>query len=167
MKISLLKTLRNISKEANQNVENINLGGCAVMASIIAKELLKCGVQAEGVCFGQAPSQVRKFLVKGKIYARDWEDNGVCFHHVAVRFKYAGRVFTYDTDRLHRQGNIFGESLTPIKYKFGHGMSLKELEKVSKEKHFWNREFNRDNIPRLRNIVKKHFNAYRTGLTQE
>lgn len=153
---SLIKKLKDISKEANACVEDINHGGCCVMAHLIAKEMRRLGVEAEGVASSGNPLEIRKIHSKTGD-GHWWESNGVDFEHVAVRFKYKGKIYTYDTDILRKSSNLFGLWEYTADGEFGSGLRVSELKKIASTRKFWNTSFNRKDIPVLKKIVEKHF----------
>lgn len=156
----IIKKLKKISAAANAQVVNINYGGCAVMASLVGSELEKRGIPVEGIVPYGKPAQARNNLkVPHKVNAWKWEENGINFNHVAVRFKIDGAVYTYDTDALSRGSMKFGENLRyKSQFKFGGGFKVKELKKIAGTADYWNKDFNRRDIAKLRKIVKEVFN---------
>ena len=157
----IIVKLEKISKLANSYVKNINYGGCAVMAYLVSKELEKSGIEVEGIVPNSNPKQARGKAPKPhKFDANWWESNGIDFNHVAIRFKLGKKVYTYDTDQLHKGSLNFGEDLRyTAGGKFGTGFNTKELKKIaSTGGGYWNKDFNRRDIPKLRKIVKEVFN---------
>lgn len=158
--IDIINKLKAISSKANATVPNINYGGCAVMAAIVGRELEKLGIEVEGIVPDSNPNQARGQVKKPHKYdANWWEDNGVSFEHVALRFKLDNKVYTYDTDKLHKGRIRFGKRLEyKAGCKFGEGFKIVELKKIaSTGDGFWNSDFNRKNIGKLRKIVKHYF----------
>lgn len=160
MRNEIIKKLKKISAIANTMVPNINYGGCAVMAALVGTELEKLGIEVEGITTDGIPS-ISRNKNSNSWDGYDWQENGVGFGHVALRFKLDDKVYTYDTDKLHRGSKRFGINLrdyTPTK--FGEGLKVKELRKVaSTTDGFWNEQFDRRNIPKLRKIVKEGFSS--------
>lgn len=156
----ILKKLKKISAVANAHVNNINFGGCAVVASLVGKELEERGIPVEGIVPYGRPAKARNNLkAPHKEDAWKWEENGINFNHVAVRFKLNGKVYTYDTDSLNRGSMKFGENLRyKSQFKFGGGFKVRELQKIAGTADFWNKDFNRKDIVKLQMIVKEVFN---------
>jgi hypothetical protein len=157
---NLFNKLRTISNKANEKVNNINYGGCAVMAALVGKELEKLGIEVEGIVPHGNPTKARSNVEKPHVAdAFEWENNGINFNHVALRFKVGSRVYTYDTDKLSRGSSRFGENLRyKTSCKFGEGFKVRELQKIANTGDgYWNQDFNRKDIPKLRKIVKEVF----------
>lgn len=158
--VDLIEKLKAVSYKANSQVDNINNGGCAVMAALVGKELEKLGVEVEGIAPWSNPSKARVNSGKShKAHPMWWECNGVCFEHVALRFKFEGKMYTYDTDKLHKGRSRFGSYLQySAGCKFGEGFNTKELKKLARcDDGYWNVAFNRKDIAKLRKIVKEEF----------
>jgi hypothetical protein len=156
----IIEKLKAISQRANYQVDNINYGGCAVMAYIVGRHLEDMGIEVEGIVPNTNPRQAAGETPRPhKHDAFWWEQNGINFNHVALRFKVDGKVYTYDTDQLHRGSLKFGEDLRyKAGCKFGNGFKIKELKKIAATGHgYWNCDFNRKDIPKLRKIVKEVF----------
>jgi hypothetical protein len=156
----IFEKLKTISNKANDQVDKINYGGCAVMAYLVGKQLEDMGIEVEGIVPGTNPKQARMGVSRShKNDAFWWEQNGINFNHVALRFKVGGKVYTYDTDQLHKGSLKFGEDLRyRAGCKFGNGFNIKELKKIQATGDgYWNTDFNRKDIPKLRKIVKEVF----------
>lgn len=157
--MNILEKLKIISANANAEVSSINYGGCAVMAAIVGEELEKHGIRVEGVPNYGNPALVRKNKTNThKFNMRMWENNGIGFGHVALRFRYNERTYTWDTDRLVRSSKEFGYPECFTETRFGQGLTIKELKRLSWADGDWNTEFNRKDIPKLKRIVKNVFN---------
>ncbi len=166
---ALKKQLRILANELTEKCDNINYGGCAVMAAIVGKELDSMGVMVDIVTRSHrrqySPFNARKKLsTNSNNTVPDWEYHGVSFGHVAVRFRLGKRLWTWDSDGLSLGGTTYGaRRYCEARYPFGHGMTVSECKTVAGTKEGWNESFDRSNILALRRIVKKNFKELHKG----
>lgn len=115
-----LRHLRQLADAITSEIDSPNYGGCCVIASRVAERLTRLGVEAECITsrsrWGEpcnAPAEVRH-LVEDPADMQQWEENGVTFTHVAVRFRLNGRVYTWDSDTGPlRRVTLFGAAIVP------------------------------------------------------
>lgn len=159
----LLRRLRKLGKAINEHIDAPNYGGCAVIAALVSTQLQGLGVEVEVVTkdsrWGNAMNAPAK--VRGNLRpcpsAHEWESEDVSFGHVAVRFRSKGRCWTWDSESMHRCGSYFGpERRYSAAGKFGEGLTPKEAQACADTKKFWNTDFNRKQIPKLRTLVDYH-----------
>ena len=87
---TLLTQLRKLSKALQKNVENLNSGGCGVVAGMVGLELQKAGIMCEVVTpvgYGSQPAAAVRANVKNSNDANEWSSNGLNRAHLAIRFR--------------------------------------------------------------------------------
>lgn len=158
-----LRHLRQLADAITSEIDSPNYGGCCVIASRVAERLLALGVEAECITSRErlgeacnAPANVRH-LIDDPSDMLEWEDNGVTFCHVAVRFRLNGRVYTWDSDTgpLARV-TLFGHRYRA--YAWGLGMTADEARAVADRPDGWNSDFDRAQIPHIEALVAKFLN---------
>lgn len=169
--IELKRRLRRLSRALNTRTTDINWGGCGVMAGIVGEILELWGIPVEVVTpdnYGYAPAEVRERLYwefgsenDGRWGVRDWDNQGLCRWHLAVRFKLRDKVYTWDSDGLLCSERYFGRHHdgSPTRsadYVFGKGMTVQECIEISSTSEGWNIQFDRRQIPLLRELAYQH-----------
>lgn len=161
---TLFKTLRKLQGHMQSFHPDMNYGGCGVYASIIAEKLENLGLEVEVVTpvegrWYDNAMNARKG-VKRIANKAEWNDNGLCTNHLAVRFKTSsGQVYTYDSEAFLRSKTQFGIDYYKTDPKFGTGLTVREAKAIASKPHGWNREFNRRSIPAIRRKVNQEFAA--------
>lgn len=162
----LRKRLRVLAECIHKNVPSVNYGGCAVVAGHVAKALNGLGIEAEVITpsYGLAPASVRENVTRPHD-PDEWRDAGVAHQHLAVRFRLAGRVYTWDSNGLRRSAKQFGGKhwMDPKRAeytaagKFGSGHTADEALAMTRRPSGWNSAFNRKyGIPRIKAAVQYH-----------
>lgn len=169
--IELKRRLRRLSRTLNTRTKgDINLGGCGVMAGIVGEILELWGIPVEVVTpaeygWGVSPKEAREQLQAeywGENWtAHDWDNNGLCRSHLAVRFMLGGRLHTWDSDGLLCSDKFFGrrecgEPSNVADYPFGDGMTVQECIEISSTPSGWNIMFDRSKIPLMRELAYQH-----------
>jgi hypothetical protein len=166
----LLKMLNELGKEADNHISSLNRGGCAVFAAHVGYYLkYRAGIKDVKLRVGHswagnsdaipAVDEVRN-NVHPNANAAEWSAAGLNFGHVIVEFttgKMRKTARHYDSDGVTKQANVtnnFGFSLHPG------SMTVEEGLQIASEQDGWNRQFDREQIPTLINIIDKHFHAY-------
>jgi len=153
--MNLVRRLNALGKEINARYENINCGGCAVYAALVAEELVKLGVNVRGITASYRMradldiDKVRPKITKGN--PREWSDNGVFFGHVGLEFEHNGKLRHYDSNGVKAKGTRLME--LPI---YNGRLTPKELKTIAGTDEGWNTTFNRRHIPTIRRMVKEH-----------
>lgn len=168
--MDIFQLLNNLADELNDDVRNVNRGGCAVLASHVGKHLRKVpGVKDVQLRVGDDESDHQgKHVIDlareaineanlGSNNARsyDWNDHGVSFGHVLVEFKHGRRKYHYDTYagviRCRRTTALHNYPL------YKGGLTIEEGMSIASVADGWNDCFNRRQIPKMKRIIKKHF----------
>lgn len=168
MTIKLLKQLRKLQRAMAEQTYDVNLGGCGVFAGLLATEMQALGIDCEVITKGAAnlsPKQARHYLsahlgpvprCAGEKPMHEWASYGVNFTHLAVRFRWNGRVYTVDSEELSRGSEYFGDVGYICRYPFGFGFTPKEALGTAMRKQGWNTKFDRDHIPLIRHLVQRY-----------
>ncbi len=160
--MNIIDKLNNIAVEVTKKIDFINLGGCCVFASLIAQHLyplvpLKIVVFAPTLTKNSI-DEVRHSITTNRLC--EWNDNGIYFGHVMIELTIDDKTFLYDS-------NGIAPSDTIIKgYKKLKGeLTLLEATELADDSVGWNDTFNRDKIPRLKNIINNFFIPQLTSST--
>ena len=158
----VLTALRDFSATVREEIHLINNGGCCVYAAHVAEALAQIpGVKAEVVTTNSGNSvksldELRKRRVNmTDMY--DLERNGVSFFHLATRFYIKGEAFTHDVDRTRQHGSQFGHRRWSAPYRAHQGaFTIEEALALAGNSRGWNPTFDRDQIPRLKELVREY-----------
>lgn len=161
-KIELVeRTLHAIAKDVAVAIPYVNCGGCGVYATELAKRLYRIGVRNFRIrTYTYAGDPDRKTNIKfverhvfGKALPErvsTWNANGINFDH--VRLQWNGTMWDADGAVSRKDGRKWScYILHP-----GH-ISLKAINKICKDSSGWNSRFPRDDIPKMRRIMNRHF----------
>ena len=161
----ILRIMETMGRDMLGVTPYVNYGGCGIVAAMVGREMQKLGFEVDVVTptnkssKTSIPAVVRNKLKKKKKDRNDamvWSSNGLSRAHLALRFKIGKRLYTWDTDVLHRDGKYFGDVAYYCGYRFGRGLTVRETSAMCVQKLGWNETFPRDQIPELRKIVKDH-----------
>lgn len=155
----LLRRLRRLSKAVTVQIEDVNFGGCGVLAGMVGTQLLRLGVMVEVVtpCDYFVPAAEARGSVSDPSDPRGWDDNGLSRSHLAVRFRSSRRTYTWDSDGTRPGGARFGGGVGyATDARFGNGLSVLECVRMSSRQAGWNRDFDRKQIPLLWHLVQQY-----------
>lgn len=154
----LTSSLERLGNEANATFAYLNSGGCCVFASFVARELASKGYRAKGVVVSYnshaangkplSINEARKNVKYNSM--RQWADNGVFFSHIGIEFQEGSTRRRYDS-----YGVIGAKSKLMGMSAYQGRLSVPELEDLSLDDN-WNPTFDRNLIPRVEALVKKH-----------
>ena len=124
----LIETLDALAESLRDCFDDINSGGCGVMAGIVGKHIERMGL----VCDVATPTtydQPAAGAIRNKIDDRtnpnDWSKNGLSRAHLAIRFRIGPTVYLWDSDEgVGQPGADFQYGLTTES--FGLGLSVSE-----------------------------------------
>ena len=155
----MIKEIDKIVQSINDEIMNINCGGCCVFAESLFPYLESLGLKPQvkvidfyGQNKGDDLSTIRK-IMHNSLSLSEWNKNGVDFNHVVVQFTYRKRAYIVDSTgvfselKFHRISGI-------IKGSF----SYAEARSFSENKN-WNHWFDRTDIGKIKNDLKKGFNS--------
>lgn len=153
--MELLSALDLLGIRANNRFPYLNNGGCCVYAANVGKELRKFGIDVEGVVSSkraglksaESISNVRPKLKEFTL--REWEEQGICFSHIGIEFKYKGKLWYHDSNGTQESSDIVGDY--PI---YIGRLRLVEMALLSIVAEGWNEAFNRREIPKLKKLIE-------------
>jgi hypothetical protein len=155
--MSLISKLNTLGKKVEEKYPNINYGGCAVYAALVAEALLLHKINSKGVvaAYGaksfndvQSIDDIRHYIKYHTLY--HWENNGIQFNHVGLEFEINGKLRHYDTRGVKMAGKRL--DYMPI---YKGRLQIIELQKLASKAAGWNRSFNRRHIPAIRAMVQE------------
>jgi hypothetical protein len=157
----VLEKLKATQLAIRATIVNVNAGGCCVLAGIVGEELEKRGVPTEVIvdhpswnpacCVDHARENVKNHLD-----VEEWQDNGISFNHVGLRFQLDGEWYTWDADAIWKDREKFGSALD-LCWAAPGAFTVKEAKAFGKNGDQWNESFNRAQIPLMREVVKQVF----------
>lgn len=156
--------LTKIGEEVERKIRSVNCGGCGVYAVELAKRLESIGVKNYRIrAYGDTDkvniTKVEKTVFNSALPTNreDWNENGIQFHHVKLQFNNK----LWDSE----------ESVPVRKAKSWHWATLqqgyitrKALELLTAIPSNWNSWFDRKQIPKLCEIMDKHFAELRRNM---
>lgn len=107
--------------------------------------------------WGQEPAAAVRSNVTRPGSCKDWDRNGLSRSHLAVRFRYCGATYCWDSKGLYEGGSVFGRYSTTAD--FGDGLTVSECVKLSSRQVGWNPDFDRRQIPLVKHLVQ-HYLIY-------
>ncbi len=167
------KCLAAIASEVSRKVDNVNRGGCGVYAVELAKRMKKLGftdikLRVYGFPEPNNGRLANVASVERKVFGNnppdniyDWNDNGVYFCH--VRMEWGSRVWDVEGDESAKTDKVWNEYY-PRHPGF---ISLKAMNRLSSKKAYWNKRFDRAQIPLMRQIMDKHFAELHTFIEEQ
>ena len=153
----LKQRLDRLGDAITAHVDAPNRGGCGLIAGCVGRALQKLDVLCEVVTpveWGSEPAGAVRANVTNPGSAKDWDRNGLSRSHLAVRFRYGGASYCWDSDGLYDGGAKFGRYSTTAE--FGDGLTVSECVKISSRQAGWSRHFDRRQIPLIKHLVQHH-----------
>jgi hypothetical protein len=157
MRMKLTTFLDKLGDKINNNIEDVNYGGCCIVAYHVCTSLRAMGVKARVVVYDPgrpAMNTVRQELMKygeSNRSTKDWQRRGMGFWHVLVEFQYRGDRYLYDSDGcVSRAESRYRKGLRGT-------LALVEAQGLISSPHGWNSDFDRRQIPKLEKTIQKHF----------
>ena len=153
-----IKDLQTLARTINQNIVNVNNGGCCVFAALVSerlKDFYDVNVNVYGYNIGVSIDDARSTIKKQTL--SEWNNKGVNFGHVVVEYKdKRGIKREYDSTGNHKaDGSICYE----YNKTEGH-LTLKETKILASRKAGWNKSFDRKQIPTMKRIINNFFDEY-------
>jgi len=163
--VSLVDILNELGEEANQKISSLNWGGCCVFAGLVADALDEKGYPVQGrvgalvAGLPRSPTitEARKKVRSNTVL--EWNKQGIHFGHVGIEFYDGEKVYLYDSN-----GCVSPDNLLDGMHSFEGRLTVQELNDLweyngptEKYSISWNSCFDRNNIPYLRELVRKHF----------
>lgn len=159
----LFKILRTLQKQMQEKHPSLNYGGCGVFAHLVARKIEKSGLKVEIItpCDDYSkPANAVRDNIREVDNPNDWDNNGLCLNHLALRFiTKSGVTYTYDSNVLYKGSDKFGNSKYKTNPEFGTGLFIHEVEQMTKAQRGWNRCFNRREIPAIKRKINALFDV--------
>lgn len=152
--MDLLARLAHLGKTVDKEFPLLNYGGCGVFAILVAKELKKRAAWPRIIIGGNGEDiDIEDIIpkIQNPLNPYEWWRHDVYFNHIGVEFLYKGVKYHYDSN-----GVLAAMSNSRmLGYKLYNGrMRIPIAEKLTSNQGFWNREFDREGIPRLKGIIE-------------
>ncbi len=154
---NIVDTLNRLGNAVEASVTYLNSGGCCVYAALVARELADRGYPVKGVVVSYGATkgkpkiyEVRKTLNNSKDLV-DWNGH-VSFSHVGIEFRADGKVYRYDSN-----GVVGAKDPLMNMAPYPGRLKVDELEAFASGQEGWNNTFNRNQIPKLKKLVKSYF----------
>lgn len=163
--------LNALARDANAKLNDLNCGGCGVFAAEVAQYLQRMGYATRVVCSTsewcsrQNIDALRERIMRsnnGRCTASDWHNNNVSMSHLAVEYEYVtkrGRTVRrfYESAQGDRPASKTMTTDGWNEYRVCEGrFTVAEARDLADYVPAWNPRFDRDQIPRLRKLVRKH-----------
>lgn len=164
--MNLVLILNKLGKEAKKKFPTLNCGGCCVFAGMVAEILDAKGYPVQGrvaahkagMLDANSITEARKHVKKNT--PAEWNAQGISFGHVGIEFFDGENIYLYDSS-----GCVDPSEDLDGMHSFEGRLTVLELNELWRENgpldgwHVsWNTEFDRGNIPYLRELIKKHLN---------
>lgn len=167
--MDLLSTLSKLGDEANAMFPNLNYGGCCVYAAEIARILQKAGYAVRVVTgrpweWGSDHPQIddiRDIILKNNCDNRkkcNWSMHDIGFWHVAVQVRIRDEWYSCDSDTVTIGAAQFGKDRR-MHTAPGSGFTVEEAIGFASESEGWNSMFDRQQIPAVHSLIRKHLSA--------
>ena len=161
--MSMPKSLQELSvkiRELEDNFDAINYGGCACVATMLAKQLRNTyPVMRLTSChsdWSAAPAgdidEIRKCL-NNNMSLDEWYDNGITFNHVWLEIFVDDCWYALDSTGVHTVENMYSLWKTPAAGSF----TIDEMEALSEDTS-WNPRFNRNQLPNMQAMISATIN---------
>lgn len=168
--MSILRLIKTIGKDIESRYEDVNWGGCGVVALHLGRQLEGLGIDCEVVVMSREEVSTGDVLQykeeNGSASFQGMEDE-FCFdyNHILIKFKHRGRTYLADSEGVYSSFEQAVRTFTrdcdeEVRYPV-HGISLNDLEKEVKDGDNWNTTFNRKQIPGITATIAKHFRKYK------
>lgn len=155
--------LKRIGKHINRQYNSVNYGGCAVYASVVGRNLAKCGYLVRiGVSSSWNDTDPTIDDARNNILNKNnkrasieqWNDQEIYFGHVWVEVCVGGTWYAHDTNKTKMSDGVdptFGWD------QYDGFMTLEEITPLANSKRGWNTEFDRYQIKAIKADVARMF----------
>lgn len=154
----IIEKLDNLGWKAEQQIEDLNSGGCCVYAALVGRRLSELGVPVRGIVAmsdWQEPGNLDEARqnVNDPGDGMEWYDNDVTFTHVGLQFDLDGETYQYDSGGVTKPKRYLRNSHWNLCE--GH-LTVEEMEQLAERPGNWSSWFNREQIPALERLVKEY-----------
>lgn len=149
-------------KTINENYDDVNLGGCACIAAMIAESLrLVFPIMRITACNPSWSTAKQGDINEIRDMSNEaadkdyWYSNGLGFDHVWIEVWYKKRWYVLDSTGVHTRKEMYARWTEPHKGSF----SIKEMKSMAAERTGWNDWFDRSQLPN----IKQHIDNLQLG----
>ena len=143
------KQILKMCKVINNQIEDINFGGCGVFAYLMGTALNKfenCEARVRIVNYRNKPKkEINSLVPKDKSDPTNWNKKGVRFNHIILEIKLNGKVFLIDSNGLYEDSDKIIEGSIPVHF----------IKRVVSRPKGWNDWFDRNLIPHMAKLIRK------------
>ena len=148
--------LSELSDVISNEIENVTWGGCCVFASLAGQKIqqfcdVKVIVYSNKDITGVDIENVRPLIDPTDV--DEWNSNGVYFGHVVLEIDDGYNIYHYDSCDVYPADN----SICPGLDRIPGYLTVEEATILASTPNGWNICFNRDNIPKMEEIVNDFF----------
>lgn len=151
----LIRILDKLADETMANHDNVDFGGCCVVAAHVGHHLSRNNVPVKiRVLNTNDPIDIDKARKEHSPKDKwDWENAGLDFHHVVCEFRHNNRRYVYDTTDGVRLLKELKKQTYPVLCTGA--LTVKEARKLA-DTDDWNCAFDRRQIPHIRRRIANH-----------
>lgn len=157
----LMVHLTLLADEINEKIPFVNNGGCGMVALLVAKELNRAGIETTIVISGDSDfdetynidlNEINKSITGTKPSVSKWNKKDIYFAHVCIEFNYKNIPYHFESEK----GLVVAKKRL-MGYKIYKGrLSIEVFEPIAENPSGWNKCFERNHIPFMKEIVKNH-----------
>lgn len=165
-KPDLCKLLENMGTDIEVRFDNVNFGGCCVVAVAIAEHLRKITrvkIRVAVPSWGDSDSVSFVRNHNKPTNYKDWNSGGLYFDHIFVEFDWEGQKYFVDSEGVYpvdkkpiREGIKAAACIGTSKLAKGF-LKFKEAKALAADANAWNKRFNRGQIPKILDLIDKTF----------
>lgn len=164
--MSVLRLIKTIGKDIESRYEDVNWGGCGVVALHLGRQLEGLGIDCEVVVMSReevSTDDVLQYKEENGSASFQGMADEFCFdyNHILIKFKSRGRTYLADSEGVYPSFSEAVEAFGADQRYEVYGVGLDDLEQEVKVKGNWNTRFQRKQIPGIRATIAKHFRQYK------
>lgn len=153
------KQILKMCQVINNQIEDINNGGCGVFAYLMGTALNKfenCEARVRVVNYWDKPeTEINSLVPKDKSDPKNWHENGVHFNHIILEVKLNNKVFLIDSEGLYEDSDRIIKGSIPVHF----------IKRVVSGPKGWNVWFNRNHIPHMAKLIRKFVKELGEGVS--
>jgi hypothetical protein len=151
--------LQELASRVSRVTDNINYGGCAVFASMVAPHVSIFFPGSKIRVMGRNPEiDISAVRPSDPTDVHEWNDNGVHFGHVVIEFQVKGETFYFDSDGVHTRQAL--ENEYPFAEFHVGEMLLEDVTALASQPDGWNWMFERQFIEPMKRAMREFLSDY-------
>lgn len=159
--MNLIAILDDLGWAISSKFDNVNCGGCGVVATFVAQCLEWCNITPRIKVKGLGNNHIdyhRAHLVVPRDEATvvDWNEAGLSVYHIVVEFDYNGTVYHFDSNGVVEW---CGDNHDDFIQTTDGSLTIEEALTMISTPSGWNTQFNRDQIPAMMEVVARHLSS--------